>query len=185
MPREFGAALVHEGGDAFLGIVGCIQRPQHPLFECQASGQRRVDAVIDDALAFGKSKRSLSGQCAGKFACSREQAPGRQGLQGDAVCDRFLCRQEAAGQQYLLGPHRADQPLDALSAPTTRQQSEFDFRQSQTRPFGYKYEVAAKRQLKAAAERIAVDSADGDLWQRRNAVKSGPRQSLEPVEFDL
>ena len=129
------------------------------LLEPQPLGERRGQAVVDRPLG----ERLRHHRAAGALGGER-QRPGVQlvvghDLVGEPDAQRLVGLDLAAGDAQLLGPARADQPGQALRAAAAGDDAEQDLRLAEHGPLAGDAVVAGQRQLAAAAERVAADTA--------------------------
>ena len=86
--------------------------------------------------------------------------------------------EDAAGQDQLLGPRRPDDPRQPLRPAAARGDRQAHLGQAEPGALRGDPEVAAQRQLEAAAERVALDRGDG---RHRQLGQLARRRLLELV----
>src|ERR1700730_11539878 len=159
-------ALFREGGQALFGIGGLEQPEDAAPLQCQGTLQGHLEALLGRQLdlADGDGRSTRQGRREGDGL--RQQAVGRQQPIDEAEGGGRLRVQRLAGQEQFHRLLPADQPGQALGAAVAGQEAERHL--GDTEPilaFGGKAKVRGERDLQPAAQAVAADGGDEDIWR--------------------
>ena len=161
----------------------CRRAGAAPPARGSAPPATRVGALPDQPLHLRRGERRDLEHRPRPLDRRRHQLLVRQHRRGDAELERALAG-DAARREHDVGgdvlAHRAGQPLRPAAAGRKAEQP---LRQTEARARRAEDDVAAERQLEAAAERVAADRGDGRLRQRLELVEDAP--ALELVVGEL
>src|SRR5574341_474344 len=143
-PRETEERGLHHAGR----LRRCFARPAHRLLD-EADRER---GVRGDRL--GQPERGRLGLAGGHHAVH----------EADPV--RLLGRDRAPGQEQLEGPRPPDLPQETETEPPRRHDPQLDLLEAKARVLGGDPDVARGGQLRAPAERGAVDGGDDRHLER-------------------
>src|SRR5579872_1793502 len=176
-PLELRLALLVEGSDAFLAILGADHAVIGLDLEAEGGAQVHLRAVNDGLLRLAHRDRRVGGDGVGRGEHLRHQRIRLAELIEDAPLERLLGAEGLAGQDDLLGTALADRARQELRAAGARHDAEGHLREREARGLDGVGEVAGERHLEAACEGVAVERRD----HGERTVEQRPVLALEDL----
>ena len=132
--------------------------------------ERQRLALVDQALDLGDRVRPVRGDPLGERDDLRHQLGGRHDRVGEADAQRLVRRRSCRRSCTAPWPSRRRPGGRAAGCRRARDDAELDLGLPELRALGGVDEVAAQRELAAAAEREAIDRGDPRLLRRLDRV---------------
>src|SRR5512146_1050522 len=163
LPREYGLALLEEGGEPLLFILRPHRDGGQPVLVPQPFLQRHSEPGEDRVLCQPDRHGPLRGDRLREGDRLVEEAIRGHDLRNDPELQRLLRREDPRGQDHLERTAHPDQPRKTLGAPAGGEDPQVDFRQADGGVLRRDPDRAGERHLETAPEGIAVDRGDDGL----------------------